>query len=176
MVNWPPGMATVWFFFPVMLTGVPLTARLSIMVMPLFGPWADDTMVRTEVAVITTPPTVTFKLVTDADESTSLDQLMVAEEGVSAVSIDGTLAVSCEASRASLAPPRDPVSDTVVVVAVPSDPRLVACTARALPLTALFAGTATGQTRRATSITASAADAEQQWYRRFILTSLRFVH
>src|SRR5258708_38409869 len=135
MVNWPPGMATVWFFFPVMLTGVPLTARLSIMVMPPFGPWAADTMVRTEVAVITTPPTVTFKLVTDADESTSFDQLMVAEEGVSAVSIDGTLAVSCEASRASLAPPRDPVSDTVVVVAIPPDPRLVACTARALPAT-----------------------------------------
>jgi hypothetical protein len=169
-----------------MLTGVPLTARLSIMVMPLFGPWADDTMVRTEVAVITTPPTVTFKLVTDADESTSFDQLMVAEEGVSAVSIDGTLAVSCEASRASLAPPRDPVSDTVVVVAVPPDPRLVACTARALPVTdgelvfddvgCSLPGTAKltgGQTSRPTSIAASAADAEHRWFRRSISTSLR---
>src|SRR6266446_3668390 len=77
-------MDTVWFLCPSMLTRAPLTARPSIRVVPLFGPFPDDTMDRTEVADITTPPTVTFRLLTEAVESTSSGELMVAGVGGSA--------------------------------------------------------------------------------------------
>src|SRR5258706_5648407 len=128
-------MDTVWFLCPSMLTGAPLTARPSIRVVPLFGPCAEDTMDRTELADITTPPIVTFRLVTEAVESTSFDQLIVATEGGSAVSMDWTLAVSCEASRASFAPPRLSLSGTMWGVAVRWDPNVVTGTEMAFPVT-----------------------------------------
>ena len=80
----------------------------------------------TKSAEMPLPATVRFRLPSDASEATWSGQPIVVAWRASPVSRDGTLPVSCDASRASLVPPSVPVSASAVVI-----PRTVASTARA---------------------------------------------
>ena len=98
-------------------------------------PNTDDACATTESAVMPIPATVKFKFPSEASESTSSEKLIEAALKTSALSKDGTLAVSRDASRASFVPARVPVSESVVVDVVPRGAVTVACAALACPAT-----------------------------------------
>ncbi len=110
--------------------------RLSRLELPLpAAPSTCDARATIKSAVMPTPATFTFKFASEATESTSSGQLIVPAESTSPANTDGTLPVSVDASRASLIPPRGPVSASTVVVAVPRAPRTDTRAALASPTT-----------------------------------------
>src|SRR3989441_11567553 len=122
-----------------MAMGVPLTKRLSIVVLPVpAAPATCDACATTESAVMPTPATFIFKFASETAESTSSGQLIVPALRTSPVSTEGTVPVSMDASRASLTPLSVPVSAReVVVVRRPKAPKRVARTAAASPVIAV---------------------------------------
>src|SRR3989475_8665011 len=77
-MTWPPGIQTAWFGAPVTAIGVPLTARLVRVELPLpAAPNTCEASAITKSAEMPTPPTVMLKVPREDWEATSFGQLHV---------------------------------------------------------------------------------------------------